>query len=398
MLCLRKRTISLLKLFIFLLIAFGGVVWLKNYKKTDPALNINPVGLGKLKDTPNEIPEMGNLEAPSFQSEDKPLLPKPHKKGQVNKYDLEFLVDESHFIPGLGEDGKPVRLFGKELEEAEAVMKKSAFNLIVSDKISYNRSLPDVRDPRCKAEIYSANLPLASVIIIFTNEAWSPLIRTIWSVINRSPAKYLKEIILVDDFSDHVELKGKLEQYIKTKLASFSVRLVRLKERQGLIRARIAGAREAIGDVIIFLDSHCEVFHYNLILAGQLVPYVCCIYMLYVNAQQATVGWLEPLLHRIKQDKHAVLVPIIDVIDDKTLEYNHGDPTSFQIGSFTWSGHFTWMDVPKREIIRRGNPVGPTYSPTMAGGLFAMDKQYFWDLGKLNLARLLIIIHEDVII
>lgn len=94
------------------------------------------------------------------------------------------------------------------------------------------------------------------------------------------------------------------------------------------------------------------------------------------------MGWLEPLLHRIKQDKKAVVVPIIDVIDDKTLEYSFGDPTAFQIGSFTWSGHFTWIDIPEREVVRRGNPVGPTYSPTMAGGLFAMDRQYFWDLGS----------------
>ena len=45
--------------------------------------------------------------------------------------------------------------------------------------------------------------------------------------------------------------------------------------------------------------------------------------------------------------------------------YYHGSPESFQIGSFTWSGHFTWMDVPQREIQRRGSRVGPTNSPTM---------------------------------
>ena len=45
-------------------------------------------------------------------------------------------------------------------------------------------------------------LPLTSVIVIFHNEAWTVLLRTIHSLLDRSNPKILKEIIVVDDFSN----------------------------------------------------------------------------------------------------------------------------------------------------------------------------------------------------
>ena len=63
---------------------------------------------------------------------------------------------------------------------------------------------------------------------------------------------------------------------------------------------------------------------------------------------------------RIKEEPKAFVVPIIDVIDDKTMEYYHGNGNYFQIGGFTWDGHFNWIDVPAHEEARRA---GDTTAP-----------------------------------
>ena len=56
---------------------------------------------------------------------------------------------------------------------------------------------------RCKKKTYPKRLPTVSVVVIFRNEAFTVLLRTATSIINRSPDHLLHEIILVDDFSDH---------------------------------------------------------------------------------------------------------------------------------------------------------------------------------------------------
>lgn len=85
-----------------------------------------------------------------------------------------------------------------------------------------------------------------------------------------------------------------------------------LFSRVGLIRARLAGARLAKADVLVFLDAHCE-----------------CM-----------VQWLEPLLERIKESPTSVLVPIIDVIEAKNFYYSTNDYNDFQVSVASRHGLF----------------------------------------------------------
>ncbi|XP_048389792.2 polypeptide N-acetylgalactosaminyltransferase 13 isoform X4 [Stegostoma tigrinum] len=251
---------------------------------------------------------------------------------------------------GPGEMGKAVLIPREDQEKMRDLFKINQFNLMASDMIAFNRTLPDVRLEGCKTKVYQDNLPDTSVVIVFHNEAWSTLLRTIHSVIIRSPKRLLTEIILVDDDSERDFLKKPLDNYVKN--LQVPVKIIRMEKRSGLIRARLRGAAASKGQVITFLDAHCE----------------------------CTVGWLEPLLARIKENRNAVVCPIIDVISDDTFEYMAGSDMTY--GGFNWKLNFRWYPVPQREMDRRkGDRTIPVRTPTMAGGLFSIDRDYFEEIG-----------------
>lgn len=123
------------------------------------------------------------------------------------------------------------------------LFKEQNYNLLASDMISLHRSLPDARPEQCKHLSYPEKLPNTSVIIVFHNEAWTTILRTVWSVFERSPSALINEIILVDDASTMPSLQRPLDDYIEQ--IQIRIKLIRTAEREGLIRARLIGAEHA---------------------------------------------------------------------------------------------------------------------------------------------------------
>ena len=78
-----------------------------------------------------------------------------------------------------------VRLQVEQRSEEEKLKGVYGFNQLVSDEISLNRSVPELREEECKWWDYPTDMPTASVILVFHNEGWSTLLRTVNSVINR---------------------------------------------------------------------------------------------------------------------------------------------------------------------------------------------------------------------
>nr|XP_019568371.1 PREDICTED: inactive polypeptide N-acetylgalactosaminyltransferase-like protein 5 isoform X1 [Rhinolophus sinicus] len=226
---------------------------------------------------------------------------------------------------------------------------KYGFNVVISKSLGNERHVPDTRNKMCRKKHYPARLPTASIIICFHNEEFNALFRTVSSVMMLTPHRILEEIILVDDMSEFDDLKEKLDYHLE--IFRGKIKLIRTNKREGLIRARLIGASRASGDVLVFLDSHCEV----------------------------NKVWLEPLLAAIREDHRMVVCPVIDVIDSRTLEYQ---PSPLVRGTFNWNLQFKWDTVFPYEVEGLEGPTRPIRSPAMAGGIFAMKRHYFNELGQ----------------
>ena len=174
------------------------------------------------------------------------------------------------------------------------------FNIKRADLKRYTFSLLNIKEKICLIKsahfIYVTKLfpylcqTIFSIVTLWTWTSYCDVVpkllfpslfRTVYSVINRSPAHLLAEVILVDDASTLPRLGQELQDWVDT---MDKVKLIRNEERRGLMVTRMKGVLESKSQVLTFLDSHIE----------------------------ATDGWLEPLLERIYLNPKAIACPVIE--------------------------------------------------------------------------------------
>ncbi|XP_067377868.1 polypeptide N-acetylgalactosaminyltransferase 9 isoform X2 [Channa argus] len=251
---------------------------------------------------------------------------------------------------GLGQGGAAATL-GGDSRDGEGKYEEYGYNAQLSDRISLDRSIPDYRPKKCKQLTYPEDLPQISVVFIFVNEALSVILRSVHSVVNHTPAHLLKEIILVDDNSDSVELKFNLDQYVNKRYPGL-VKIVRNSKREGLIRARIHGWNAATAPVVGFFDAHVE---FN-------------------------TGWAEPILTRMKEDHTRIILPAIDNIKYNTFEVQQYANAAH---GYNW-GLWCMYIIPPQEWLDKGDETAPIRTPAMIGCSFVVDREYFGEIGLLD--------------
>jgi polypeptide N-acetylgalactosaminyltransferase len=301
-----------------------------------------------------------------------------YREGVLGNYEL--FLDTTLSRPG--DNGSKFdidKVDGIDLSRVEDLKREYGINMIASDHIPMDRVVPDIRHPECKYWHYPDKLPTTSVVIVFHNEGLTTLMRTAHSVLLRSPRKLIREVLLIDDCSDKKNLGKELEDYILEHFGDFKsgdmptyqgdkgnlgetlyeksgkVRLLRNVERQGLIRSRTRGAEAATGDVVVFLDAHCEV----------------------------NQNWLPPLLAPVANNRKTLTVPIIDGIDSENFEYRpvYARKDEHFRGIWEWGMLYKEIGLDMNEHMKTHRISEPYDSPTHAGGLFAIDRQFFAELG-----------------
>uniref|UniRef100_UPI003AAC8D4F probable polypeptide N-acetylgalactosaminyltransferase 8 n=1 Tax=Centroberyx gerrardi TaxID=166262 RepID=UPI003AAC8D4F len=241
----------------------------------------------------------------------------------------------------------------EEQKEAESLFQRYGYNAFLSDRLPLNREIPDTRNPKCAEKKYPHDLPTISIVLIYLDEALSIIKRAVRSIIDKTPARLLKEIVLVDDHSTNEDLKEKLDEYIMSihEERPGLVKRIRHSEQLGLTQARLSGWKAAEGDVVAILDAHIEVH----------------------------VEWAEPLLARIKEDRTLILTPVFDRVNYDDLTVTRYTPAA---DAFDWALWCMYESFRPEWYALKDESL-PGKSPSIMGILVA-DRKFFGEIGSLD--------------
>lgn len=149
----------------------------------------------------------------------------------------------------------------------------------------------------------------------------------------------LKEIILVDDASD-----PPMSTAVNVEAARGLLRIIRLEKHHGLMMARVMGARNATGDVLVFFDCHVK----------------------------PLAGWFPPLLGHLKSNYRRVVTPSIPVLSEE-WEVDAGSNTVGQVFQEWNLNTMLWINSPNNWVM------------VPAGGLFAVTRAWWFESGEYDI-------------
>jgi polypeptide N-acetylgalactosaminyltransferase len=138
-----------------------------------------------------------------------------------------------------------------------------------------------------------------------------------------------------------------LQYYVRDHFPEILFKIIHLKKRSGVSKARVVGAQAASSEFLFLMEPHIEL-GYN---------------------------WLPPLLEPVYLDEKTVTVPIIDYIEYTELKIIPNYPSR---GIFDWN--LEYKQLPRLPHTEDEETI-PYKIPVMTGGIFLIRKSYFMELG-----------------
>jgi len=202
---------------------------------------------------------------------------------------------------------------------------------------------PDTRPAGCqKYKRKDFANQTVSIIIPWLNEKWEHMEGTMRALVHFTPDELVAEYIWLSDGNADTKEKELKEISPKVVVHKFT-------ERQGLIVAKMKGVEMAKAPVLVFMEAHCIVNRH----------------------------WLQHILYRVVQNPRVLAMPTLDQIQQ--TDWHSYSQIVRGHWRYEWNFNLIYTN-PGGELDKL--PANEPYtSPGTSGGIFAMRKDWFTQLG-----------------